>query len=110
MQNGTMFSSLKNILSKEWQENAENWNIIFITENLNSKYRVFSVYETEVEDYYINTDFSEGEFSKFVNTIKLRSIYNFNIDVNENDKILTLSTCGKNSKYRLVLHAKLINN
>ena len=36
-----------------------------------------------------------------------RSNLNFNTKVNENDKILTLSTCY-NEKEKVVLHSKLI--
>ncbi len=36
-----------------------------------------------------------------------RSIYNFNTDVNINDKLLTLSTCW-NHDVKVVVHAKLI--
>ena len=40
------------------------------------------------------------------NLIKGRSIYDFKVDLNENDKIITLSTCAdENNKY--VVHAVL---
>ena len=44
---------------------------------------------------------------KFLNVIKNRSIYNFNTNLNINDKILTLSTCYSDTE-RTVVHAKLI--
>ena len=44
---------------------------------------------------------------KMFNMIKDRSIYNFGVDLDEDDKILTLSTCYRESD-RVVLHAKLI--
>ena len=108
MKNGTMFASLKNILNKEWQDNKQNRYITFITENGTAKYEVFSVYKIENENYYITTDFNEEEFTKFAEKIKERSEYNFEVEVGENDNILTLSTCGNTSKYRIVLHAKKI--
>lgn len=40
------------------------------------------------------------------NMLLNRSSHNFNTNINENDKILTLSTCYNNEK--VVLHAKLI--
>lgn len=106
MKNGTMFSSLKNVLDSEWKENKENRYITFITESENAIYEVFSVYQIENEDYYIKTNFKGNEFDTYINTMKNRSKYNFNVDVNDNDKILTLSTCGNNNKYRVILHAK----
>ena len=39
--------------------------------------------------------------------LEARSQYDFNVEFNENDKILTLSTCY-NDEERVVLHAKLI--
>ena len=60
---------------------------------------------TEKEDYYIQTEFSDDEFSKFINTIKQRSKKDFNVNVSNEDTILTLSTCANNNKYRVVLHS-----
>lgn len=37
-----------------------------------------------------------------------RSKKDFNVDVNKEDTVLTLSTCANNNKYRVVLHAKKI--
>lgn len=108
MRNNTMFGTLKNILNIDWQENENNRNITFITENESALYEVFSVYQIEAEDYYMKTDFSIEEFKEYIENMKSRSRYNFNIDVNEDDTILTLSTCADNNKYRVVLHAKKV--
>lgn len=107
MRDESMFGSLKNILNEEWYNNAENNNITFLTEKGNYIYKVFSIYKIESEDYYIKTNFKNDEdYEKFLNTIKNRSIKNFDINLNINDKIITLSTCANNNKYRIVLHAK----
>ena len=37
-----------------------------------------------------------------------RSKFNFNTNINTNDKILTLSSCYTSDGIRVVLHAKLI--
>jgi len=108
IKDGSMFGTLKNILNEEWYSNEENHIIDLITEQENQKYQVFSVYKIENEDYYINTDFEENEFKDFIQTLKNRSIKDFNIEITENDSILTLSTCGNSNKYRVVLHAKRI--
>ncbi len=61
------------------------------------------------EDYYITTNFgTDIEFETFIDKIKSRSVKNFDVDVNTEDHILTLSTCADNNKYRVVLHAKKI--
>lgn len=108
MKDSSMFGSLKKILEEEWYNNAENYIVEFITEKEYQKYQVFSVYKIEKEDYYISTEFKENEFEKFINTLKGRSIKDFNIDVSSEDNILTLSTCADNNKFRVVLHAKKI--
>ena len=106
---GSMFATLKGILSPEWYNNEENRNIIFNTENENSIYEVFSVYQIENEEYYIQTEFkTEDKFEKFIETIKKRSIKDFGVEVTSEDSILTLSTCANNNKYRVVLHAKKV--
>ena len=105
-----MFSPLINVVNADWYNVEENTIITFIDENQGEKkYQIFSVYQIEVEDYYIQTFFSkDSEYQKFLDTLKSRSIKDFNVEVTSNDKILTLSTCGNNSKYRVILHAKQI--
>lgn len=108
MKNGTMFGTLKNILTEEWYLNEENRYITYISENETSIYEVFSVYQIKSEDYYRKTDFKKEEFTEFIKIIKSRSQYLFPVDVYASDHILTLSTCATNNKYRVVLHAKKI--
>lgn len=111
MRNNTMFGTLKNVLNEEWKDVEENRFITFITEEYSYIYEVFSVYQIEAEDYYMTTDFKNNqEFLKFVNTLKSRSKYNFDVDIKEDDSILTLSTCANNSKYRTILHSIKIEN
>jgi sortase B len=110
MLNGSMFGTLKKILTKEWYTNKENYIIKFITEEGTNYYEVFSVYNIKKEDYYIRTDFKNNTaYKNFIRTIKKRSIYKFNVDTDNTDQILTLSTCSNNGKNRVVLHAKRIS-
>ena len=110
MKDSSMFGTLKNILKEEWYNNEENYIVYFVTEKEEQKYKVFSVYQIKNEDYYIDTEFKENEFAKFVKTLKKRSIKDFGIKVTEEDSILTLSTCADNNAYRIVLHAKRISD
>lgn len=103
MKNGSMFASLKDVIKEEWYNNENNKYIALITENVNCKYQVFSVYQIETEEYYLQTNISN--FKEFVEKIKGRSKKDFNVDIKETDSILTLSTCADNTKYRVVLHA-----
>ena len=109
MRDDSMFGSLKWVINEDWYNNEDNKYITLITENETQVYEVFSVYQIEKEDYYIQTNFdTEKEFNTFAQTIKKRSKKDFNVDVNKEDNIITLSTCANNNKYRVVLHAKKI--
>ena len=104
----TMFGSLSKTLKSNWYTNKDNHIIRISTETENSLWQIFSVYKIEEESYYITTNFStDAEYQTFLDTIKSRSIYNFNTTLTTNDKILTLSTCYSDT-VRTVVHAKLI--
>ena len=106
--NKTMFGSLHNVLDDDWYNNKDNHVIRLSTQSENTMWQVFSVYKVPEESYYITTDFSnDNEYSKFLKTIKNRSVHSFDVNVSSTDKILTLSTCSSNNK-RVVVHAKLI--
>lgn len=108
--NNTMFGSLKQVVKKSWYSNPENYTIKLSTEKENTVWQVFSTYTIKPESYYITTNFSTDEsFEQFINTIKKRSVYDYKLDVNVNDKILTLSSCYDDTN-RVVLHAKLIKS
>lgn len=107
-QDGSMFGTLNNVITEEWYKNEDNYKIILVTERGNFTYQVFSVYKTDPEEYYINTNFNDREeYVEFLDTIKSRTLYNFNIDLDSTDKILTLSSCTPGGRQRVVLHAKL---
>ena len=106
--NNGMFGSLRWTMKKNWYTNKNNYIIKTSTLNNNYLWQVFSNYTIEPESYYITTDFySDDEFVNFTEELKKRSIYDYNVDLNKDDKILTLSSCYDNKK-RMVMHAKLI--
>ena len=106
--NGTMFGSLKNIFNSDWYNDVNNHVIKLSTLTENTLWQVFSVYHIPTTSDYLQTEFgSSEEFLTFIQMLKDRSQYGFNVEFNENDKILTLSTCY-NDQERVVLHAKLI--
>ena len=109
MRDSSMFGTLKNILEEEWYNNEENYVINFVTEKEEQKYQVFSVYQIKNEDYYIDTEFKNNEFKEVIDELKNRSVKEFDVEILDEDTILTLSTCANNNKYRVVLHAKMIN-
>ena len=103
-----MFGSLSKVLKQSWYKDKSNHIIRLSTPKEDSLWQIFSVYVIKEETYYITTSWpSDTEYLDFLNTIKKRSKYNFNTELNTNDKILTLSTCYSDTE-RTVVHAKLI--
>ena len=105
--NKTSFGSLNNLFTKKWY-NSSNHYIEVLYDNNKYTYEVFSVYEIKPEVYYLQNNFYKKEYEEFLNTIKSRSIYDFNVDLTTDDKIITLSTCTSDNKGRKVIHAKRI--
>lgn len=104
----TMFGSLRNALESEWYLNPDNHYIKISMPSNNTLWQVFSVYKIDTETYYLRTNFDNYEsHKKFLDTLKERSIYDFNVSLTTNDKVLTLSTCYDNFK-KVVVHAKMI--
>ena len=106
MRNGSMFGSLRNAL--KWS-GGEHY-IEVIIDNKLYKYLIFSVYTIDNTDDYLGIVLNDSEYADFINLIKNRSIINYGIDVINEDKIITLSSCYGTSSKKLVVHGKLILN
>ena len=80
------------------------------TINGNYKWKIFTVYKTTPDFFYIDVNFDTvTEYATFLNSLKEKSMYNTNVDVDSNDTILTLSTCDYSvDDGRFVIQAKLI--
>lgn len=101
----TMFGSLDNLIDSK----TDPCYVKIITNSSRMIFKVFSVYTIEKEGYYIKTYFSnDNYFKQFLDTIMERSIYDFDMEVDVYDKILTLSTCKNDFGKRIVVHAKLL--
>lgn len=107
-----MFSSLHDTLNKKWYTNTENQIITFNTLYENMKFKIFSIYRVPKTNDYLKVFFKDdNDFLDFINMITKRSIYDFNVPVNKDAKIITLSTCSGNyATNRLVIHAVLIED
>ena len=106
-----MFGSLENVLKESWYTNKENQIIKLSTEKQNTLWQIVSIYTIPSESYYLTHTFLDDDsYQKFIDTMLSRSIYNFNVKVNTNDKILTLSTCLDTNGNRIVIQAKLIKS
>ena len=104
-----MFSTLKNVLDSNWYNNQNNLNINFSIKDMEYTWKIFSIYTIEVTSDYLYTEFNtDNDYFNFLQKLKDRSINKFNEELSSDDKILTLSTCYKDDKHRVVVHAKLI--
>ena len=110
MRNKTMFAQLKKYKEKEFFY-GDNDIVIEVENGKVLKYKVFSAYITDAKNNYIETDFDDKEqYKEFLKDIKNKSLYKSDLDVNENDKIITLSTCSYEfNDARMVVHGKLLN-
>lgn len=102
------FSSLKHVLDESWLNNEDNYIIEFTTTKKALKFKIFSIYTVENTTDYLKTDMNEKEFELFLKNALDRTVKDFKTEVKYGDKILTLSTCYYNSDFRLVVHAKLM--
>jgi len=106
--NGVMFGTLNKTLYKNWYTKEENQIIRYDTIYGSYKYKIFSIYTIPTTNDYLTTNFDNtNEKIKFFNKLKKRSIYDFGVTLDENSKIITLSTCQSDTT-RLVVHGILI--
>lgn len=107
---GVMFGTLYKTANASWYTNPDNQIITYNTLYENMEFKIFSIYRVPKTSDYLKVYFDGDEdFLEFIDMITKRSIYNFNVPINADDKIITLSTCSNNGTKRLVIHAVLIN-
>ena len=104
---GIMFGTLNEVTKDTWYNNTNENLITFNTLYDNMQFEVFSIYKTNITADYLKTTFdSDLEWNNFIKMIRERSMFQNNVNVGTNDKIITLSTCLDNDT-RLVVHAVL---
>lgn len=104
---GIMFGTLNEVTKDTWYNNTKENLITFNTLYDNMQFEVFSIYKTSITADYLKTTFdSDLEWNNFIKMIRERSMFQSNVNVGTNDKIITLSTCLDNDT-RLVVHAVL---
>ena len=91
-----MFGSLDHLIN-----NPLNGNILFITKNEVFTYRIFSIYKTTKNDFYRDLNFDH--FDDTIMNFKERSIYSYDVFLDNPSQIITLSTCDDDNVHRIVL-------
>jgi len=108
LKNKALFGTLNNSLKENWYNNEDNLIIKTIDEQYSYLWQIFSIYKIPTTDDYLQTKFlDQDHYYRFLNMLKERSIKDFNIILNDTDKIITLQTCF-NSNEKTIIHAKLI--
>lgn len=104
---GTQFEPVRSIIaSNGWMEDPENFIIRTSTEKSNAIWQVFSIYKIPTTDDYLRISFANStDLLELVNTVKGRSVYNFEVPFSEADKMLTFSI-RYDDEYIVVIHAK----
>ncbi|MFT9056203.1 MAG: class B sortase [Ethanoligenens sp.] len=108
MGDGQLFGELKQF--KDLNFLNQHPVLYFGTANADRYWKIFAVYTTDVNFYYINTDFpTDNDFINLVDRMRTQSLFNTNVDVAHTDKILTLSTCTYEfNDARFVIEARLV--
>lgn len=106
MKDGTMFKPLVNYEEESFF--YENRIIRFDTLYESYEWEVFTVFETDTDFYYIDTDYPTDEkWLNFLEKCRSLSIFDTETTFSPTDIVLTLSTCASNNNERLVVMAKL---
>lgn len=115
MNNGSMFASICDFADLTFYKANPTFKFDTIYEKGN--WKIISVFKTntdpahgEVFDYFIS-DFgnSKDNFLEYIYQVRLRSIIDTPVDINEDDKIVTLSTCSYELKdFRTVVIARKV--
>jgi sortase B len=107
MNTGAMFAKLHNYHKAETFKTAPLVQLDSLTGQ--TTWIVFAAYDSEPDWGYIATKPTLNEFADLLDEIKGRSLFHTDVDVTENDRILTLSTCSYAGSYedlRFVVHAR----
>ena len=106
MRNLSMFGQLKKYKTEEFYEEHQYFTIY--TEKHVYRYQIFAYYDiSEIGDIYTIGFEHDEVFGEFVNKMIRRSYYDADVEVTEQDKVITLSTCSSEGN-RFVVNAKRI--
>lgn len=103
MPDGSMFHALVNYgdLKGNLDYYKKHPVITFNTPEEDSQYKIISIFKTNINyedgvffNYMQGSFLSDAEFMNFVYNVRIRSLINCPVMVNEDDQILTLSTCS----------------
>ena len=119
MIDGSMYHTLMNY-SDRFEGDLDYYRdhsvLTFNTPDEDAQWKVISVFKTstlyahgEFFNYMQGEFTSDAEFMNFVYNVRIRSMFNVPVTVNENDQLLTLSTCSYEfTNFRTVIVARKV--
>lgn len=116
MQDGRMFANLKHYEDLEFYKTAPTFTFNNIYEK--NEWKIISIFKTNTLDYqgdffnYLRGNFeSDYDFLNYIYQIRERSIIDCPVGINENDSIVTLSTCAYDFQdFRFVIVARKVRD
>lgn len=107
MKNGAMFAALCDFRQKSYWQKHSTFELY--TKDKKIICPVFSVHESTPDGETYNLTFADDkEYGSYLKKMVQMSIYNTEVNVSAQDRILTLSTCVENSRdMRFVVQAKV---
>ncbi len=90
---------------------------LYIQYTVNGKDNIYLIYAAGFYDYTYDSAESmtdKNEISKYIKDVKKNSIYNYDVDVNSSDEIITIKTCtryfGADSKQQFMIDARKVRD
>lgn len=112
VKSSAMFEPLIEFVDRDYVNSKDSHIIQIFTEEGIKRYEVFSAYFTDAYYDYRTINMPGDDWVAYANKIKSNSKYDFKLgrEINENDKIITLSTCDNvTHDGRMAVHAVLID-
>lgn len=116
MNNGSMFASICKFSDLSFYKSTPVFN--FDTTINKNKWKIISIFKTNANPEhgkifpYLTSSFkNKDSFLEYVYQVKVRSIIDTPVDINENDELVTLSTCSYELKdFRTVVVARKVRD
>lgn len=111
----TRFEELMNFVYYDFAK--ENQYIQLTIDGKDYIYKIFSVgflKESEVYGFPFHDDYTKKEMKDYIRVMNKFNIYQYDVDVNENDKVISLNTCtrffGPDSKKEFYVNGRLLRD
>lgn len=93
----------------------ENKYIEYTIDGNNYLYKIYGIsFQKEENLNYRNANLDKNELNDYIDNTKKNSYFDFDVDVNENDNLITLITCtrffGDTTKYSFVVDARMVRD